>query len=77
MDRFEPSRSVKGPATRLDCKARFDVGYQVLLRWLGFQLCVDHPYRYVLNFANALRCSASHLTPIDPLHHVIAKRAVH
>lgn len=31
---------------------------QVLLRWLGFQLCVDHPYRYLLNFANALRCGA-------------------
>lgn len=30
---------------------------QVLLRWLGFQICVDHPYRYLLNFANVMRCS--------------------
>ena len=32
---------------------------QVLLRWLGFELCVDHPYRYLLNFANVMRCSES------------------
>lgn len=30
---------------------------QVLLRWLSFDLCIDHPYRYILNCANAAGCS--------------------
>lgn len=30
---------------------------QVLLRWLSFDLCIDHPFRYLLNCANAAGCS--------------------
>ena len=28
-----------------------------VLRYLHFQICVDHPYRYLLNYCSTLGCS--------------------
>jgi hypothetical protein len=39
--------------------SRYVLRLQVLLRWLAFEICVDHPYHYLLNFANVMRCSES------------------
>lgn len=39
--------------------SEIEVLVQVLLRVTNFNLCFEHPYRYLFNFAHTLGCSAT------------------
>lgn len=61
FDSAAPSKVVVGDAYYA-AKDQLIQQEQVVLRWLSFDLCVDHPFRYLLNCANAAGCSSSVVT---------------